>query len=63
VVAVSLRGGAIELRALADGRLLETLRWHGAGVRTLAWAGPVLVTGDTDGTLAVWDLPDLSGDR
>ena len=63
VVAVSLRGGAIELRALADGRLLETLRWHAAGVRTLAWAGPVLVTGDTDGTLAVWDLPDLPGDR
>ncbi len=55
VVAVSLRGGPVELRALEDGRLLETLRWHAALVRALAWAGPVLVTGDTDGTLAVWD--------
>ena len=40
VVAVSLRGGSIELRALSDGRLLDTLRWHPSAVRTLAWAGP-----------------------
>jgi hypothetical protein len=59
VVAAALRGGTIELRALSDGRLLDRLRWHAAGVRALAWAGPILVTGDTDGTLAVWDLADL----
>jgi WD40 repeat protein len=60
---VSLRGGTVELRALGDGRLIETLRWHAALVRSLAWAGPVLVTGDTDGTLAVWDLPDPARGR
>ena len=63
VVAVSLRGGSIELRALSDGRLLDTLRWHPSAVRTLAWAGPSLVSGDTDGALAVWDLADLAGRR
>jgi len=63
MVAVSLRGGSIELRALSDGRLLDTLRWHPSAVKALGWAGSTLVSGDTDGALAVWDLADLAGRR
>ena len=40
---------------------LETLRWHPSAVKTLAWAGLTLVSGGTDGALAVWDLADLAG--
>ena len=54
-VAVVLRSGAVDVRRV-DGTLLETLRAHTAGVRALAWAGAVLLSGDTDGVAAVWDV-------
>ncbi len=63
VVAIALRSGTIELRGVDDGALMDTLRWHTSGVRSLAWGGTVLLSGDTDGALAIWDLgsvPDLS---
>ena len=61
VVAVALRSGTLELRRVADGAAVETLRWHPSGVRSLVWAGPILLSGDTDGALAVWDLTGAPG--
>jgi WD40 repeat protein len=56
VAAIVLRSGAIELRRSADGGLVDTLRWHRSGVRAVAWAGPLLVSGDNGGAVAIWDL-------
>lgn len=61
VVAVALRSGTIELRRVDDGTAVETLRFHSSGVRALAWVGSQLLTGDTDGTLAIWDLAGVPG--
>jgi hypothetical protein len=61
VVAVALRGGTIELRRVDDGSLIEALRFHTSGVRAVAWAGSLLVSGDTDGTRALWDLAGVPG--
>jgi Cu/Ag efflux protein CusF len=54
---------AIRLHEVATGALVETLGWHRAAVWGLAWAGPVLVSGDGDGQLAVWDLVDRVGNE
>ena len=48
----------IRLHDLASGALVESLVWHQAGVYGLAWAGPVLVSGDTQGRVALWDLAE-----
>src|SRR5262245_5453921 len=61
VVAVALRGGTIELRRVEDGSLIEALRFHTEGGKAVAWAGALLVSGDTDGTLALWDLAGVPG--
>jgi hypothetical protein len=61
IVAIALRSGSIELRLVEDGSLVETLRWHRAGVRAMAWAGSVLLTGDMEGRLALWDLGSVAG--
>ena len=53
--------GTIRLHDVASGALLETLAWHGAAVGGLAWAGPVLVSGDGQGRVALWDLSDRLG--
>ena len=39
-----------------DGRPVERLLWHGAEVTGLAFAGDLLVSGDTSGRVAIWDL-------
>ena len=63
IAAVVLRSGTIELRRIADGGLVDTLRWHRAGVRAVAWAGSFLVSGDNGGGVAIWDLTGISGNH
>jgi len=58
IVASAGRDWTIRLHDLATGALVETLVWHQAGVYGLAWAGPVLVSGDTQGRVALWDLAE-----
>jgi hypothetical protein len=48
--------GAVRLHAVPGGDLRETLRWHPHPVQALAWAGSLLLTGDSGGELAIWDL-------
>jgi Cu/Ag efflux protein CusF/DNA-binding beta-propeller fold protein YncE len=55
VIAVGRRDRTIRLHDVESGPL-ETLAWHRAGVAALAWAGSVLVSGDTEGRLALWDV-------
>jgi hypothetical protein len=50
--------GAIRLHALPGGEPRDTLRWHDRPVQALAFAGPVLLSGDSAGALALWDLPE-----
>jgi len=38
--------------------VVETLAWHEAAVWGLAWVGPLLVSGDAQGRVALWDLGD-----
>jgi Cu/Ag efflux protein CusF len=48
----------IRVHRLPDGAVVERLDWHRATIGVLAWgAGPTIVAGDNDGTLAVWDVP------
>jgi hypothetical protein len=63
IAAVVLRSGTIELRRITDGGLVDTLRWHRAGVRAVAWAGSFLVSGDNGGGVAIWDLTGISGNH
>ena len=51
----------VRLVDVGSGALVEQLVWHRAPVWGLAWAGGVLVSGDGDGRVAVWDLADLLG--
>jgi YVTN family beta-propeller protein len=51
------RERVIRIHALPAGTIVEPLTWHRANVAQLAWgAGPTLVSGDTEGELAVWDV-------
>jgi hypothetical protein len=48
----------LRVHRLPDGAVVETLPFHQATISVLAWgAGPTLVSGDNDATLAVWDMP------
>ena len=49
---------AADVRLERDGQPIESLAWHRAGIYGLAWAGPVLVSGDTQGSVALWDLAE-----
>jgi hypothetical protein len=49
--------GRVRLYDLPGARLIETLPWHGRQIAALAWAGTTLVSGDTAGRVALWDLP------
>jgi WD40 repeat protein len=60
IAAVGGADGRVRVYELAAGRLLDTLAWHGRAVNALAWAGTILLAGDGDGALALWDLADLS---
>lgn len=57
-VAIAANDGAVHLVRVADGRRLGTLDWHTSPVQAVAWVGPLLVSGDVSGQLAVWDLAD-----
>jgi WD40 repeat protein len=49
----------IHLHRLPDGTIIERLAWHRATIGVLAWtAGSTIVSGDNDGILAVWDVPN-----
>jgi hypothetical protein len=56
MIASGALDGAVRLHAVPGGALRETLRWHRYPVQALAWAGPLLLSGDSDGELAVWDV-------
>jgi hypothetical protein len=49
--------GSIRVYDLKTGAFLEALRWHGGSILGLAWAGTTLVSGDANGSLALWDVP------
>jgi hypothetical protein len=49
-------GAHIQLVALADGTVIDTLSWHSAQVLGLAWVGSTLVSGDAAGQVAVWEV-------
>jgi Cu/Ag efflux protein CusF len=59
-LAIAGRDWVIRIHDLATGEPVEELHWHRAAVYALAWAGPVLASGDNEGRLALWDLPDLA---
>ena len=48
----------IRLHDVESGAVVESLTWHGGGVAGLTWAGTTLVSGDSEGRLALWDLGD-----
>ena len=56
LVATTGTDARIELTRLADGAAVDTLVWHPAQVLSLAWAGPTLVSGDSAGHVALWDV-------
>jgi len=58
VVASAGLDRTIRLHDAATGAVLEALPWHEAAVWGLAWAGPVLVSGDGRGRVALWDVGD-----
>ncbi len=56
---IAIGGAEGDLRLLdPEGRQVERLLWHGAEVTGLAFAGRLLVSGDTAGRIAVWDLAE-----
>jgi WD40 repeat protein len=57
LVAVAGGDGTLEI-VDRSGTVRETLAWHASGISALAWAGSTLISGDLDGRVAVWDLPD-----
>src|SRR5438093_310516 len=58
LVAVGGLDRRIRLIDLETGALVEEVDWHGAPVWGLAWAGTLLVSGDGDGRVGVWDFAD-----
>jgi WD40 repeat protein len=60
LVATGGRDGSLALYDVTRGTRLETLAFHASPILALAWAGPVLVSGDATGRVAFWDLRDLS---
>lgn len=58
LVASGGHDGRVRLYAVPGSAPLETLAWHTDPVQALAWAGPILLTGDSGGAVAFWDLGD-----
>ncbi len=48
--------GTVRLHGVPGADLRGTLRWRPDPVQALAWAGPLLLAGDTGGGLAIWDV-------
>ena len=63
LVASAHNDGSVRVSALPRASVAATLTWHTRQVLGLAWAGPVLVSGDTAGHVALWDVGDLVAGR
>ena len=50
---------SIRLHDLDGDQTDENLKWHGSQITGLAWAGTILVSADSSGNLALWDLGDV----
>lgn len=55
LVAAAGTGGTIHLYRLPGLEKAGSIVWHRRSVTGLAWAGQVLVSGDVEGQVAVWD--------
>jgi len=53
----------VRVSTLPDATVVTTLAWHTHQLLGLAWAGSVLVSGDTAGHVALWDVGDLVAGR
>jgi WD40 repeat protein len=49
--------GVIQLHLLPGPEPRDALRWHDRPVQALAFAGSLLLSGDSGGSLAFWDVP------
>jgi WD40 repeat protein len=56
IIAIAGQDLALRLYDVERGSMVETLAWHRALAGGLAWAGHVLVSGDVEGKVALWDL-------
>jgi len=63
LVASAHNDGSVRVSALPRATVGATLTWHARQVLGLAWAGSVLVSGDTAGHVALWDVGDLAEAR
>ena len=63
LVASAHNDGSVRVSALPSATVMATLTWHAHQVLGLAWAGSVLVSGDTAGRVALWDVGDLTAGR
>ena len=63
LVASAHNDGSVRVSALPRATVVATLAWHTRQVLGLAWAGPVLVSGDTAGHVALWEVGDLVAER
>jgi Cu/Ag efflux protein CusF len=61
VVASGGLDGFVRLHDLDGEPTDEHLKWHGSQVTGLAWGGSVLVSADSGGFVALWDLADVLG--
>ena len=57
IVATAGTGPDIGLTAIDNGAPLGTLSWHSAPIAGLTWARQTLISGDSGGHLALWDMP------
>src|SRR5437016_2539490 len=63
LVASAHNDGSVRVSTLPDATVVTTLAWHTHQLLGLAWAGSVLVSGDTAGHVALWDVGDLVAGR
>jgi WD40 repeat protein len=59
IVASGGLDGFIRLHDLDGDQTDDNLKWHGSQITGLAWAGTILVSADSSGNLALWDLGDV----
>jgi hypothetical protein len=57
ILASAGEDGTVRLHSLPGMQPRQTLRWHDRPVQALAFAGPLLLSGDSAGNLALWDVP------
>lgn len=55
------REPVIQVVALSDATTVDTLAWHSDQILGLTWAGTTLVSGDSAGRVALWDVPTPQG--